>query len=218
MLAIISVNAPTPPENRGDARLPPITEVQREAIRHAQLDLQEASSWRKKARKAAYVPRLQLDYGYRMRNQVNMNVNENIYVGSSGVVVGPNDGNYSNNQYNDNSVGVRAIWDLGDTVFSTAVLAASAEARNVSREKNAILTEVDKRYYEIIRLPGELKFLRASLADDPNPAKIRHEIFLKGVACQESEAALDALTDGWFSAQLSSPVCETVTSTKKEKK
>ncbi len=198
--------------------LPPVAEVQRQAVANARIDLAEASSWKRRARQAAYVPRLQLEYGRRMRNVVDVNVNDNVYVGASGVVVGPEDGTYSSNQTGDNSFGVRAIWELRDAVFNTDVLAASAEMRNIARERNALIAEVNKRYYVVESTPAEVALLARLVQLNPRKDKAMHEIFLRGVACEESIAELDALTGGWFRSQVEGPVCEIDKISKKEAK
>lgn len=199
------------PSNKVDLtepKLPPITEVQQRAIENSHLDINEAAKWQHKARMAAFVPRVQLDYGHRMRNYVNVNVNDNVYVGSSGVTVGPQDGTYSSNQTDDNSFGVRAIWELRDVVFNTQVLAASAEARNIARERNALLAEVSKRYYEIENTRADLALLTKLVPLSPREDKSMQEIFARKVSCEESLAQLDALTAGWFRSQVEGSPCE----------
>ncbi|MFA4874008.1 MAG: hypothetical protein WC956_00445 [bacterium] len=215
-VAMSFVHGPAAKDKPIEPVLPPVIEVQQRAIDYARIDLGEAAKWKKRARLAAYVPRLQLEYGRRLRNYVNVNVNDNVYVGSSGVVVGPEDGAFSSNQTADNSFGVRAIWELRDAVFNTDVLAASAEARNIARERNALIAEVNKRYYAIESTPAELALLAGLVRLNPRQDKAMHELFLRRVVCEESVAELDAFTGGWFSGQLQGPICETSMITKKE--
>jgi hypothetical protein len=207
------------PSNRPDSvevTLPPITEVQQRAVEISHLDIQEAAKWKHKATMAAFVPRIQLDYGHRMRNYVNVNVNDNVYVGASGVAVGPQDGTYSCNQSADNSYGVRAIWELRDVVFNTQVLAASAEARNITRDRNALLAEISKRYYEIENTQPDLALLAQLVPLNPRKDKALQDIFTKKVSCEESVAQLDALTGGWFKSRVEGSPCEPRPASKKE--
>jgi hypothetical protein len=209
MLAAIAGNV-SPPQGRASPTLPAVAEVQREALAHARLDLAEVLSWRHRARQSALVPRVQIEYANRLRDTVDVNVNDNVYVGTSGVVVGPEEGSYKGNSLADHYVSVRAIWEFGDALFHPSQIAISAEARNVLRERNALLTEVDRRYFIVQSAPEEIALLRARLSEDPRPEKVRHEMFLRGVACEESSAALDGLTGGWWRGQLAedAPICQ----------
>lgn len=178
--------------------LPPVYEVQRVAIEHAQIDVSEASGWQRKARRAALVPKVQIDYGYRFRNNINIDINDNVYVGASGVVVGPEDGSYSSVGTNENNVGVRAVWEFGEAVFSAKELAASAEARRVVGFRNAIIDDVAKRYYSIAEFGKEARIFARMKATAKDPDVVEHKMFLRKVACEEAAAALDGQTGGWF--------------------
>ncbi len=178
--------------------LPPVHEVQRVAIEHAQIDVKEARGWQRKARRAALVPKVQIDYGYRFKNNINIDINDNVYVGASGVVVGPEDGSYSSVGTRDNNVGVRAVWEFGEAVFSAKELAASAEARRVVGFRNAIIEDVARRYYSIAEFRREAVLLTRMKAVAKDPSVVEHKIFLRKVACEEAAAALDGQTGGWF--------------------
>lgn len=195
MLAISAISTDALPPRTA---LPPVAEVQHQALAHARIDLDGVIDWRRRARRAAYVPRVQLDFGNRLRDYVNVNVNDNVYVGASGVVVGPQEGTSTQQQTADCSFGVRAVWELGEAVFSRAEVAASAEARSVLKERNALLEEVSRRYLLVERMPQEVALLQRLATVNPRPDKVQHEIFLREVACEESAAMLDGLTGGWF--------------------
>lgn len=182
--------------------VPQIAEVQRRAIDHARLDPAEISSWKRRAKLSALLPRFQLDYGMRLKNEVNVNVNESVYVGSSGTTVGPNAGGVESNQNSDQNIGVRAVWNFNEAIFNPDSLAVSEETRLLARERHAILAEVNKNYYERDRAVGEMAFLRESLKREARPEKIRREIFMQQVVYDEATAALDALTGGWFSKRV----------------
>lgn len=184
------------------ASAPPIAEVQQKAIEHARLEPSDISVWKRRARLSALLPRLQLDYGMRFKNEVNVNVNESVYVGSSGVAVGPEAGEWAANENSDHNIGVRAIWSLNEALFNPELLAVSEEARLLARERQALLAEVNRNYYERSRLDGEIAFLKEDLSRGEDPAKVRREIFRKRMAIDEATAALDALTGGWFGGQV----------------
>lgn len=181
---------------------PSIVDVQKAAIEHARLKPNEISSWKKRSRLAPLLPKIQLDYGNRLKNDANVNINDSVYVGSQGSTVGPDENAVSQNINTDQNIGIRAVWSFSDAIFNTDMLAVSEEARMLSRERHAILAEVNKNYYERVRSKGEIKFLeeRAKITRQRQELdKIKQDIFTKQVAFDESSAALDALTGGWFS-------------------
>lgn len=181
---------------------PPIAEVQRHAIEHARLDPSEITSWKRRARLAALLPKLQVSYDRRVKYDVNVDVNDSVYVGSSGTAVGPPEGSYAANSNSDDNIGIKAVWSFSDAIFNPDMLAVSEEARLLARERQAILAEVNRNYYARDRAAGEIAFLKRQLRDDAHPDKIRHEIFLRYITLDEATAALDALTGGWFGRQL----------------
>jgi len=179
-----------------------VAEVQRKAVEYARLDPGDISDWKKKARLSALLPKLQLEYNRRYQNDINVNVSDSVYVGSSGTAVGPNQGEYASKYNNDNNFGVKAIWSLNEAVFNPELLAVSAEARLLARERQAMLSEVNKNYYEREKVAGEIDFLKKEMRRDPDPQKIKQEIYMKQIAIKEADAALDALTGGWFSEEI----------------
>lgn len=201
-LAALSASGGTCPGKGGQLVEPQIEEVQQRAIDHARLDPQEISSWKRRARLSALLPRLQLDYSRRVKNDVDIDINDSVYVGSSGVTVGPEEGKYSRYDNQDQDVGIRAVWNLNEAVFNPDVLAVSAEARRLARERQVLLGEVNRNYYDRVRLAGVAFHLKKKRARAPRLEKVRHELFLKRVACKEATAALDAMTGGWFSERL----------------
>lgn len=185
-----------------NADIPQIAEVQRRAIEHARLDPTEISSWKKRARLSALLPRLQVDYARRVKNAIDVNIADSVYVGSGGVTVGPEEGAYKENADSDQNIGFKAVWNFSEAVFNPDMLAVSEEARHLARERQAILAEVNRNYYERKRLIGEIGFLEEEMRRNSQKDKIRREVFAKRVAFDEATAALDALTGGWFSEEL----------------
>lgn len=204
---LLALSAVSSPSFRADMevpslRAPSIAEVQRHAIEHARLDPSEITSWKRRARLAALLPKLQVSYDRRVKYDVNVDVNDSVYVGSSGTAVGPPEGSYAANSNSDDNIGIKAVWSFSDAIFNPDMLAVSEEARLLARERQAILAEVNRNYYARDRAAGEIAFLKRQLRDDAHPDKIRHEIFLRHIAQDEATAALDALTGGWFGRQL----------------
>ncbi len=195
-LALTSVGSP----ERSAA--PPVDIVQRQAIAYARLDPKEISSWKRRARSAALLPRLQIDYGHRYQYDVDVGLDESVYVGSSGVVVGPEEGDYQHTRNGHREIGVKAIWQLNETIFSPDLLNVSAESRRLAASRRALLGDVTKHYYDRERATGEIALLREELPGAADPRKVRRKLLLQEVALREATAGLDAMTGGWFSAQL----------------
>ncbi len=179
--------------------LPPVIEVHRQAVKHSRLDLAQIASWKKRSRLAALVPRLQVDFGKRVRNDIDIDIDDNVYVGSSGIIIGPEEGGYSNGHTSDLSIGVRAVWELGEVIFNPRALAVSAEARHVARERNLLLTDVNRHYFVVESFSDEMRLLNDLMKAAKKPEKLMQKILQKRLACKESSAALDALTGGWWS-------------------
>jgi len=188
-----------------DNGVPSIVDVQQQAISHARLDPSEISSWKKRARMQAILPKIQVEYERRIRDFVDIDINDTVYVGSNGVVVGPDEGSYSYNNDADQNITVKAVWSLNETIFNPDLLNVSAETRRLANERQAILAEVTRNYYDRQRLTGEIAYLGGLLKKTDGPDKVRHEIFKKRVSFREATAALDAMTGGWFSEQLQNP-------------
>jgi len=206
------------PPDAVPAQEPEIAEVHRAALAYQHMDRNEAAQWKKKARLQALLPRFQVDYGQRALNDINVNVNENVYVGSSGVTVGPNDGTYSQKANYDQNFAVRAVWALNELIFNADQLAISREARDLTIERQKMLAEVNAHFFERMRLKGVVAALargkkvplcsgadsakQCGVKDDPKDnakESIEHLLFLARVKFAEETGALDALTGGWFS-------------------
>lgn len=183
-------------------KTPSIALVQQKAIEHARIDPSEISQWKKKARVSALLPKLQVEYDRRVRYDVNVDVSDSVYVGSSGATVGPEQGSFASNQNADQNVSVKAVWSFSEALFNPDLLAVSEETRLLARERQAILAEVNKNYYERERIEGEIKFLEEKQKRGTHSEKLRQEIFAKGIAFNEATAALDALTGGWFGEEI----------------
>ncbi len=195
---------------------PSVVEVQRSALAYHNLEEREVSRWKKRARLSALLPQFQVSYDRRVKNDIDIDISENIYVGSSGVTVGPDEGSYAQNANSDQSIGVKAVWYLGDLIFNPDQLDISRESRNLIRERQMLMSEVNRHYYERQRLKGVLAALGKGKAvplegapktkGRKNTGSVavdaKHQLFLAQVRFEEETAALDALTGGWFSSRI----------------
>lgn len=178
---------------------PSIVEVQKVVLGYHNLEEKEVSQWKKRAKLSALLPRFQVSYDRRVKNDVDIDIGNNVYVGSSGVTVGPDEGTYSENSNSDQNVGVKAVWYLGELIFNPEQLDISRESRNLIRERQMLLAEVNKHYYERKRLRGIINGLESGKIPPAKKSTRDKDIFLASVKLEEETAALDALSGGWFS-------------------
>ena len=178
---------------------PTVVEVQEVALRHAQFDREESRRWKKRAKLSALLPRLQLEYLRRTQNQIDVDINDSIYVGANGTTTGPDQGSISQNAGAGQNVGARAVWNLSDLIFNRDQLNVSVESRNLIHEQQLLLAEVNHQYFRRRQLQGEMELIRRGRYP-LKPAEGKEQVrFSKEVELSEATAALDALTGGWYS-------------------
>ncbi|MFA5310896.1 MAG: hypothetical protein WC355_01085 [Candidatus Omnitrophota bacterium] len=169
---------------------PAIGEVQEAAIKYAEVDPGKISNWRKLAAKKAWLPRVTAGFD----QDINRTVSKSIW-GTSGTgtydgkhYVGPDDeSNYDNRNW-----GVSLSWDLGDLIWNSAQTSIDVRSRLMVQLRDDILDEVNKLYFERIRVMAEL---------DSLPIEDRKKRFEKELRIRELTASLDGLTGGYFSRQ-----------------
>jgi hypothetical protein len=195
---------------------PNVVQVQRIALTYHNMDAREVKRWKKRARLSALMPRFEVEYDRRVKNDVDIDIGNNVYVGSSGVTVGPDEGTYSQNANSDQNIGFKAVWYLNELIFNPDQIQISREARSMMRERQMLLAEVNKHYHERQRLKGVIEAIEGGKLVPVESGKKKkkkkgevvavagpkHRLFLARVRLDEETAALDALTGGWFSSQV----------------
>lgn len=206
-LASVTGHAAHTYESEG-AREPSAVEVQRAALAYYNIRGDEVRRWKKRAKLQALLPRLEVFYDRRILNEVNIDISERIYVGSSGVTVGPDQGAYKQDANSDQKVGFKAVWYLNELIFNRDQLDISREARSIMHERDALMKEVNLHYHERKRMRGVIRALeRGEWVEIPGMKKMKekntkHALFLARVRMEEETAQLDGLTGGWFSRRL----------------
>jgi len=174
---------------------PSILEVQRAATDHAQIDEGEMQGWRTRASTAALLP----DVGVRFRRVTEedrqdedkqdliVDFNEDLVLDDVERDVRLEDDEWLEIQ-------VDGDWHLNELVWNPDLIRISDETRDLVELREDILTTVTSLYFERRRAQVQL------LLNPPSDAaeRIRRELEI-----QELTASLDALTGGWFSAELS---------------
>lgn len=187
-----------------DEDRPSIAEVHQTALRYAGLESDDPHRWKRRARVAKLLPRIQFDFAHKTSHDIDVNISDSVYVGSNDVNIGPEEGRYAQSIGSGDNVGVRAIWSFDELMFSDDELRVSAELRDLMRDRNALLEAVNRAYFTWERLKGE----RALLAQGKNTASAAQGasraqlIFLKEIDIKQAQASLDAMTGGWFSRRL----------------
>lgn len=161
--------------------VPSVQDVQKAALRYAHIQPEHLLELKKKIHASAWLPQLQFDYYRRDNSDIDIDVTDNVYVSSGGVVVGPAENTQSEQSFNDERFGVRAVWNLDRLIYAQDDLRLSVETRNLMQARRELLAEINKLYFYRERL---LALKRT------------------GLELQEVNAGLDALTGGWFSQSL----------------
>jgi hypothetical protein len=156
---------------------PTVEEVQRAAAARVRVDDGAMDSWERRARAAAWLPRLSLEYRHDERATRVVGLNGNVE--SDYVRLSPGD-----------QVAVRAAWDLDRLVFAPEELRAAATAAQLVRRREEVVERATRLYFERRRLR-----LRLALSP-PDGTLERAE---REIAVDAAGAELDALTGGLLS-------------------
>lgn len=156
---------------------PDIREVQQAAVEFAGIDASRFSSWEKRAKRSAWLPKL--------RARLDKNLGE----GRTFIIEGgeaPRDALTT-----DDDVGfeLRAEWELGRLAFNPDELRVSEESRDSARMREDVIYEVTRMYFDRRRLQIEL------LLAPPDKVEVRVE---KELRVEEMTSMLDSLTGGRF--------------------
>jgi len=162
---------------------PSIGEIQKAAIRYAEVHPGKIEEWRKAASKKAFLPTLSVNTG--------VDTNQNVDLDRGGTndpdqfIIGPPEKSF------DWSVGVS--WNLGELIWNDDQTSIDTRSRLMVQLRDDVLNEVTHLYYERRRLQVEMAM--APMRD--LPIQIEKEIRL-----EELTANIDGLTGGYLSNRL----------------
>lgn len=161
-------------KTEADILEPLILDIQKEAVKYAEVSPEKISRWRRQARIKALAPQLTLDYDKTVTTALGASYDK--------VQVGPRDW------------GMTLKWDIGDLIFNSDQTSIDVRSRLMVQLRDDILNEVTRLYFERKRLRQEL----AWHTQDMSPkVKIDKELRL-----EELTASIDGLTGGYFSSRI----------------
>jgi len=165
---------------------PGIREVQDIAIKYAEVQPEKIIHWREQAARRAWLPKVTID----IDRDNNRTTSRSIWGSSTGrYFVGPND----RTAYDNNNWGVSFTWDLGDLIWSDDQTSIDVRSKLMVQLRDHILDEVTKTYFDRLRVKMEL----GNLSIEERKKRMQKELKLR-----ELTASLDALTGGYFSAEI----------------
>lgn len=152
---------------------PSIQEIQKQAIRYAEVDPQKIKGWRRRAQFAALMPSISVDYDKTVATSLSSSYER--------AFVGPMDW------------GVSLSWDVGELIWNSDQTSIDSRSKLMVELRESILDEVTRLYFERRRLQTEL------LISPPEEASERLDETLR---LEELTASIDALTGGYLTEQL----------------
>lgn len=154
---------------------PSVADLHKAVLEYSNIDLNLTKKWSKQARKAAWLPHLQVGTRHNLRDDFDLKLEDKVSVTSGGVVIGPRTSDFSEQSNRAFQFDVRAVWNLNELIFSPDSIFVSREARERRKEARVLLNDVNRWYFIWQR---------------------------GGKDSQFAAAQLDAMSGGWFTDQL----------------
>ncbi|MFA4989147.1 MAG: hypothetical protein WC576_00020 [Candidatus Omnitrophota bacterium] len=162
---------------------PEIQEVQRQAIKYAEVSPEKISFWRKQAAVKAVLPKLSAGIGRDTGDLWHWEGGSTTKLYDDVLIKGRDTLDWD----------VTLSWDLSELIWNNDQTSIDARSRLMVQLRDDLLDEVNKLYFERIRVRMEMDSLQI---------EDRKKRFEKELRLRELTAALDALTGGYFSNQI----------------
>jgi hypothetical protein len=175
---------PTSVNNSGE---PDIKAVQKAAIKYAEVDPEKIIRWRRQAARRAFLPQFSAGIS---RNTTDL------WHWESGSTTKSEDDTLRKGQDSLNW-DIKLSWNLGELIWNEDQTSIDVRSRLMVQLRDDILDEVNKLYFERLRVKNEI----ASLTIEERKKRSEKELRL-----DELTASIDALTGGFFSRNLNSRV------------
>ncbi|MBI4335210.1 MAG: hypothetical protein HY589_00980 [Candidatus Omnitrophica bacterium] len=152
---------------------PSIHEVQKAAVRYAEVHKEKIDGWRRNAKRKALLPKVSVG--------VDESKGDYYY---NGTLRGKDQ---------DTGWDITASWDLGDLIWNNDQNSIDVRSRLMVQLRDDILNNITRLYFERRKLQIDLLI---------NPPKNVQSKLEKELRLQELTAGIDALTGGWFSKMI----------------
>lgn len=162
---------------------PAIEELQRAAIQYAEVDNRKIKKWRKQAAMKAYLPTFSASVNRDTGDLWHWESGSSTKTGDDVLIKGEDNLDW----------GVSLSWDLGEIIWNDDQTSIDVRSRLMVELRDEILDEVNKTYFERLRVRAELD----NLAIEDKKKRFEKELRIK-----ELTASLDALTGGYFSRRI----------------
>ncbi len=169
---------PTTPYEDKHPNEPSIAELQRAAIRYAEVNPDKIINWRKQAAMKALMPEVNVGYDTNIGNSVNAYN----YGGKTTYTIGPDDAS--------SGWDFSAKWDLGDLVYNDDQTSIDSRSKLMVQLRNDILDKLNPAYFERKKLQRDL---------DRIPDKSSQAYAERDLRIEELTATIDGLTGGYLS-------------------
>ncbi|MFA5147880.1 MAG: hypothetical protein WC491_01980 [Candidatus Omnitrophota bacterium] len=160
---------------------PTILELQKAAIKYAEVNPDKITTWRHQAAIRALMPEISVGYG----NDIDATVTAATLSGRTNYYIGPDD--------TSSSWDFSAKWDLGDLVYNSAQTSIDSRSKLMVQLRNNILSDLNAAYFERKKLLKQLE----KYQDKENPSYLEREFRI-----EELTATIDGLTGGYLSRRL----------------
>ena len=164
-----------------DPNEPTVLELQRVAIRYAEVNPDKIAIWRHQAAIRALMPQVSVGYN----NDIGNTISSSSSNGRTNFWIGPDDVS--------SGWDFTAKWDLGDLVYNTAQTSIDSRSKLMVELRNDIMEALNTAYFERKKLQRQL----SRVTDKDNPAYTEREIRI-----EELTATIDGLTGGYLSRKL----------------
>jgi len=164
---------------------PKIRDVQEAAIKYAEVNPEKISQWRKMAAKKALLPQVSIGLD---RNSTDL-----WHWESGSTSIGQSGDDLLRRGRDSIDWDVALSWDLGELIWNDDQTSIDVRSKLMVELRDDILDEVNKLYFERLRVKSEL---------DNLPIEDRNKRFDKQLKLEELTASLDSFTAGYYSEQL----------------
>ena len=168
---------------------PKINEVQQAAIKYAEVEPEKIMRWRKQAARKALLPQVSIG--------IDRSTTDLWHWESGSTAIGQSGDDLLRRGRDSIDWDVTLSWNLGELIWNDDQTSIDVRSRLMVQLRDDILDEATKLYFERLRAKMEL---------DNLSIEERKKRFEKELRLQELTASIDALTGGYFSAQIKTKI------------